>query len=180
MEAAEFAEKLRRCAPDTKKLEAVGLSASEAHQFLLAFQCNRSTSSNVTNSAGDSLIDLVNLYDVSTVEIGPITLVQPIVEQDQFWLVGRDEVAYVVIDKASREVLVNELDTANSVTMRCAENGDSFLSALLPAACFLGRCSYDLELYQDEEAKASQAAECAELAGGNEYLDFYNYLLGAE
>lgn len=179
MNVAEFAENLRRCAPDTKRLEEVGLSASEAEQSLLAFRCDEIASSTVTNLTGDPLIDLVNLYDVSTIEIGPITFVRPIVERDQFWLVGRDEFASLVIDKASGEVRVDELNPASSTIMRCAENGESFLSAMLPAACFLGRCSYDLDLGQDQEAITSQAEECAELAGGNEYLDFYNYLLGA-
>ena len=180
MKADEFAENLKHCAPDVKRLEEVGLSTSEAQQFLLAFRCDEITSPTATNLTGDPLIDLVNLYDVSTIEIGPITFVQPILERDQSWLVGKDEDATLVIDKASGEIRVDELDTAGSVAMRCAKNGDRFLSALLPAACFLGKCSYDLDLGQDQEAITSQAKECAELAGGKEYLDFYNYLLGGE
>lgn len=60
----------------------------------------------------------------------------------------------------------------------CAHSGSQFLDALWEAACYLGKRAIDENLYNDIKTAHMVAQRCADLAGGDKYRSFYQYLLG--
>ncbi len=178
MTANEFAAGLKKCAPSREKMLAEGLSEAEANQFLASFLCSEDSVQSHLNNVSNPVLDLINRFDVSTLEIGMITFLKPVVEIEQRWLVGKDELLPIVINQLTEEVTVEQITPNRHTIQLCARSGGNFLAALLSIACFLGKCSYDTQLYEDDLAKYEQARKCAELAGGERYRSFYQYLLG--
>jgi hypothetical protein len=60
-----------------------------------------------------------------------------------------------------------------------AENGSKFLDALIPAAEFLEKCGLGIIDLDDRSSARQAALQCAALAGGDDYLQFYSVMLGA-
>lgn len=177
MQADTFVEEVRLCAPPAEKLEGMGLSTVEVARFRESFSCKKRLAS---NSYSDPLLDLVVNYDTSKLEIGTITFNPEVVESERGWRVGQFEIDPLMINRSSGEVHVEDEAKEGYVIWQCAADGEKFLDALLLAACFLAKCSYDEKLANDQAASHEQAGACTKAAGGSEYLDFYLALLGCE
>ncbi len=130
--------------------------------------------------AANPLLDLLTRYDGTHVEIGMIRFSKPSAHSDNKWVIGKDEADLLILDLNTQRIFVEEVGTDGYVLSQCAENADRFLTAILPAACFLARCTCEDGLYEDQDAARSQAQDCAEKAGGPEYFNFYATLVGYE
>jgi hypothetical protein len=178
MNADTFVEKLWSCAPSTEQLTTVGLGPMESEEFQLR---NRAALKQPPGMRDNNvLVDLVNRYDVSRVEIGIVRFGEELTRSDTWWQVGKAEADPLVVNKLTGEIEVRDLADETVTLWRCAANSASFLEAMLRAGCFLSRTAYDLTLSDDEKARCAEAAACAQSAGGVEYQAFYNVLLGCD
>jgi hypothetical protein len=177
MMADEFVAQLMLCAPQVDELYSIGFSQEEAKRFIESYVClKRADPIEVSNP----LLQLVSAYDTSKIEIGMVHFLSAIVENGGSWQIGQVEIDPLVIDKASEEVCVVNGSNAENILWNCAQNAGKFLESILPAACFLGRCSYDEILANDLISKRKQVEVCANIAGGSRFRNFYLMLLGCE
>jgi hypothetical protein len=179
MNASEFKQRLAECAPATADLEKLGLSKDDVEQFRRSFFIPaRTTSAKGVSFAGE-LGSLLEQSDLSEVEIGMVRFFPEPEKRDSNWAIGQVEADPLVVDSASGEVYVEDLTAAQKyILWRCAKDGESLLSALLTAACFLGRCLYDEALANDERQKSVCVDACVKVAGGEIYRPFYMMLIG--
>jgi hypothetical protein len=178
MNADTFVEQLWSCAPPVEQLMSVGLDPIESSEFQLRNRAELKCATEMRDS--NVLIDLVNRYDVSRVEIGIVRFDEEVFRTEGWWQVGKVEVDPLVVNKVTGEIEVRDLADETVTLWRCAANSAFFLEAMLRAGCFLGRTAYDLLLSDDQAARCAEAIVCAEAAGGNQYGAFYNALLGCD
>jgi hypothetical protein len=95
-------------------------------------------------------------------------------------LIGEDESDPLYIVDETGDIICEELHVPGYVLGLVAENGSKFLDALIPAAEFLEKRGLG-NISRDDRSSARQAAlQCAALAGGDDYLQFYGAMLGAD
>jgi hypothetical protein len=89
---------------------------------------------------------------------------------------------FLCISKDSGEVLVYSSQdmTFKSHKYRCAIDGASFLAALIVMATFIENATLNYELFENVPVIETVAEHCAELAGGQEYFEFYKLSLSDE
>jgi len=179
MNANDFAQALEKSAPLVECLVAVGLSREGAELFRQTQICQRRTAPLPTNVTNE-LIELASRWDVSKVEIGMIRLLGTPIDQERTVQVGLVEADPLVIVKVSSELLVEEAGTAGHVLWKVALGPSNFLDALVVAAKFLADRAVGIVDFDDIEIARTTAVRCAELAGGNSYLEFYLMLCGVE
>ncbi len=73
-----------------------------------------------------------------------------------------------------------EYGTEDHVLHHCAQNSSKFLEAVLVAVKFLSKRGTGDPKYESQEAIDVVAETCSDIAGGNQFLDFYKMMLGSE
>lgn len=81
-------------------------------------------------------------------------------------------------NKQSGIIQVLEFDQPSNLLWGCASNGALFLDALLLCDNYLTRCIFDDALSENDTVRSAMISECSEKAGGIEYIEFYEMLLG--
>jgi hypothetical protein len=130
----------------------------------------------------DPFIHLVTHYDMTHTFIGPVwfDLDDALLLEDEInYHVAKYDGDFLCISKASGEVLVFSSDdlTFKTHKYRCAEDGASFLAALAVVAAFIENTTFQRDLVDNESVIETMAEHCAELAGGQEYFEFYKVTL---
>ena len=120
---------------------------------------------------------LIEGYDVSRLEIGMITFNSKPIEKNGYVLFGKHEIDDLAIDQITGEIVLLE-ENMTHLMQYCAKDGSSFFDALIEMAKFLEKRAFDESLYEDEAINLAVAENCAELAGGDKYLDFYTTMTG--
>jgi len=179
MTANQFAEALRVCAPPAEKLRQLGVSSGGIERTLAGYFSKLRPDSSTTQGK-EPLIDLIENYDLSKVDIGSIRFDSIVERTGPKWRIGTFASDLLVVDPQSGEIQVEEFPSAGHLLWECAESGSKFLDALVLAARFLGCCSWDVELYDDQAAHKRVANECTIAAGGDRYRDFYLVLCGCD
>lgn len=123
------------------------------------------------------VIELVENYDCSNLEIGMITFDQKVEETDRYVFFGKFEIDDLAIDKITGAVVMVENDL-DHVIYECSKNDSDFLEAILNVAIFLRRRTVEEGLYEDEQLNIKMAEEFGDIAGGTAYYDFYKMMLG--
>lgn len=174
MKASEFVEGLKRISVRKDLLKKQGVTDQfiehRKRSYLAAYKGGESVSQ-------CSLVELVENYDCSNLEIGMIRFDERIEEKGRFVFFGRFEVDNLVIDITSGSVIMLECGL-DHVLYDCAQNDSSFLEAILNTAVFLERRSVEDGLYENEELNNQMAEEFGDIAGGEKYYDFYKMMLG--
>lgn len=179
MTANQFAEKLRACAPPVGKLRDQGVSAAGVERIRAGYFCGYRGSASVQDRK-DPLFDLLENYDLSGVEIGSICFCNEVDRSGSKWRIGSCEQDWLVVEPQSGEIQVVDFSRNEHVLWECAANGSKFLDALLLAADFLGRCGWDVQLYNDQSAHQRVATECTNAGGGERYRNFYLTICGCD
>lgn len=188
MKAAEFVVKLKELAPTEEDLISGGIftSSEDIKQWLGYYNAVKRESNQLVFPDGmDELLRLVTEYDCNTVELGMVYLTDRFndlfTEFKDYYLVGVDEVDYLVISKETGEVLLLDRFEQTFVICYCAANGAKFLDAIIEAAVF-GKLSFtDEASYNDQSLRKVKALKCADLAGDvNRYYSFFYTHLGCE
>jgi hypothetical protein len=154
MKAEEFIEKLKTLAPaiEVEKYD-------DAEEFK------------------DELVNLVMNYDVSDVDFGDIGFAEEVLGDDDYYEVGMFEEKYIVIDRRSGEVRVEDDDEEGTIIFSCAENSEKFLDALWVAVRYFSTQLNEKLKDDDLESRHLKAEQCAEVAGGAKYFPFYQDFL---
>lgn len=180
MNVSEFKKGLEGCVPDIADLAKVGLLSDEIDQFRRSFFILGREESLKELGLPGQLGELFERYDPSHVEIGMLRFGLKPQKKNSNWVIGQVEADLLVLDMVSGEVYVEDFSAVQKhILWRCATNGESFLAALLPAACFLGRCLHDEILADDEHRRKSCVDACVIAAGGEPYRPFYQMLIGS-
>lgn len=174
MKASEFVEALKGINVRTDLLKKQGVSdqfiEDRKRSYLVAYKGGRSVSQY-------PLVELVENYDCSNLEIGMITFDERIEEKGRFIFFGRYEVDDLAVDLITGRVVMLECGL-DHILYDCAQNDSSFLEAILNIAVFLEKRSVEEGLFKDEELNIQMAEEFGNIAGGEKYYDFYKMMLG--
>lgn len=180
MDLDTFVKQLADAAPSLDDLVKIGLSSEEADEFISSFRCVRRRPPATSPEGEDVLLSLLRHWDLTRVEIGMVRFPDVPSGEAGKLVVGLVEADPLVMLSHDGEIVVHELGTQEHLLWRVAINSEAFLKAFLVAASFLGKQAVGKIDFDDCEAAASVAAQCAFTAGGDNYLDFYRMLLGAE
>ncbi|MGL5095431.1 MAG: hypothetical protein ACRDD1_07580, partial [Planctomycetia bacterium] len=127
------------------------------------------------------MIELASRWDVSKVEVGMVQLSGiPVPYHDRGTQVGVVEADPLVIIDADSELVVEDYFSPGHLLWRSARTPGQFLDALAVAASFLSDRTVGAVDFDDLDAAKVAANTCAALAGGDDYIEFYFMLLGAE
>lgn len=177
MTEIEFLKELRTAVFSKEVYAKMGLDDDYINKQIEAYN-PRPKRPSQTISSNDPLIRLVNDYDLSKTEIGMISFEPEVTETEDYYYVGKDEVDFLCISRFSHEVVLVPFDAPLDIACKCAQNSSLFLEAIVTLAKFMEKRSIDDDLYNDQAAAVAMAEYCSEIAGGDQYLNFYKYLLG--
>lgn len=176
MLAETFIKKLEENAPSLEDLKKIGLNEKEAEKFISKyFGTEKSFYQNVYR---DELLRLVNNYDLKNVEVRMISFYEKIEQDIKFFYIGKAEVDLLVVNKSTGEVQIYEFDSSDHLLWDCAANGAKFLDAIMHSVPFSIKCIFDDDLWNNNKVILEIALECAEIAGGDKYADFFKVYLG--
>jgi len=174
MKAKEFVKSLNDINIDFDLLRKLGVS----DQFIADKEKSYRAIPNGKNYISDHpIVELVENFDCSNLEIGMITFDKKIKETNKYIFFGRFEIDDLVIDKITGRVVMLESGMEH-VLYECSKNDSEFLTAIFNVAVFLERRSTDDALYENEELNIQMAEEFGDIAGGSTYYDFYKMILG--
>jgi hypothetical protein len=129
-----------------------------------------------SDGAADSVLDLVNRFDGSGVEIGMLSFSKKTDEDAAYFYFGNFEVDDMVIEKKSGQVLLKE-NGKNHILYACASSGSAFLDAVYAAASFLAAVPLGEDVSEQPDV-CNVSAKCAAHAGGEAYSAFYKMFIG--
>ncbi|WP_156305467.1 hypothetical protein [Sphingobacterium endophyticum] len=174
MKASEFVEALKGINVRTDLLKKQGVSdqaiEDRKRSYLAAYKGGGSVSQY-------PLVELVENYDCSNLEIGMITFDERIEEKGRFIFFGRFEVDDLAVDLITGSVVMLKCGL-DHILYDCAQNDSSFLEAILNTAVFLEKRSVEEGLYENEELNIQRVEGFGNIAGGEKYHDFYKMMLG--
>lgn len=174
-----FVQLLTEAAPSLDALERRGLSNEEAREFRKYYLCMKRDQPLPEPSGSDPVLRLLRDWDLRNLEIGMVRFPGPCVEISAGTCIGCVEADPLIRLLEGGEIVVHELGTKEHVLWRVAKNGSALLDALSIAARFLAKgATATIDIDECEAARVAAAA-CANAAGGDEYIDFYTMLLGA-
>lgn len=125
----------------------------------------------------DELVNLVMNYDISEVDFGDIGFANEVLGDEESYEVGMFEEKFIIIDRKSGEVRIEDDDDEGTIIFSCAESSEKFIDALWIAVKYFSKQLNEelTETWLDEcEAVAKQ---CAEVAGSEDYFPFYQDFL---
>lgn len=126
---------------------------------------------------GDELVNLAMNYDISDVDFGDIGFAEEVLGDDDYYEVGMFEEKYLVIDRKSGEVRVEDDDEEGTIIYSCAETSEKFLDALWVAVRYFSLQLNEKLKETDLESRELKARQCAEVAGSEDYFPFYQDFL---
>ena len=174
MDHITFVEQLQTIPLPPEAYKEAGLDDDYLDEVAERFSVSKRAGANVVSD--DPVVALLNSFDVTKVEIGLIEFDNTATVRGKYTVFGKFEVDRLAIDAGGAVVLLEE--TADTVTMQCAADSGRFLDAVIHIGKFLEKRSVDDALFDDEPANRVVAGECAALAGGKQYVDFYTMMLG--
>jgi len=178
MKANEFVTRLKELAPAKPVLLECGYGDKEADRFIASFACRARSEPLGIEANGDPMLELMNGWDLSHVEIGPISFhSQP--EQFESHLeiatVEGDRIAY---RPDARDYMLLDWQDLNHVMCEIAPQGDSFLNGLIETARCLAKNAVEEIDLDDDNIGAEFKAKCVEAFGGSRYESFCTSILG--
>lgn len=174
MEAAAFVEKLRTIEIDASLLKKQGVSDEFIEDIKRAYIVLPKALSIESQYA---IVELVENYDCSNLEIGMVTLTAKTEESGNFIYFGKANEHDLAIDTITGAVVLLE-SGFDDLLFNCAQNDRCFLSAIFNAALFLEKRAVEVDLYENVELNIQMAEEFGDMAGGSAYYDFYKMMLG--
>lgn len=178
LDATQFVRQLANAAPSPYDLERHGLTGEQADAFIRTFRCVKRDRPMTQPMGSSPMLELLRNWDLSMVQVGMVRFPSQRYEPPGMIGIGCVEVDPLVI-QPNGEIVVYELGTNQHLLWRVARNCSTFLEALVIAAKFLGKLAIS-GCHDDFGSAQSVASECASVAGGERYSDFYKMLLGAE
>lgn len=168
----EFIRKMNSIELALSEKEKKELSLSFIEDYLSHFKIYPRKNNHVV--CDNPLLDIVYNYHVSDMGLLSVYFYKSFVGEDtKYWYFGNTPDDDLVIDKQTNEVLHKEFGT-DHILHRCAENPYKFLDAIYCMAQHLAVYGAIIE-NSDEVCRTTD--ECALLAGGDQYRDYYALFL---
>jgi len=178
MKANEFVRRLRELAPAKPVLLECGYGAEEADRFIASFECRARSEPLGIETHGDSMLELMNGWDLSNVEIGPISFHSEPEQFESHLEVGTIEGDRIAYRLDARDYVLLDWQDLKHVMCEIAAQGDFFLNGLIEIARYLSRNAVEEIDLDDENVGAEFKAKCAEAFGGSKYESFCTSILG--
>jgi hypothetical protein len=175
MKAKEFVKKLSELKPKREDIDKGGVSEKYVLRVLESYDSSPKNEEYKPNV--DEIVNLINCYDVSKVEIGSIDFLDEPVIDEKFIYFGSSAGDNLAIEIDSGMIVMVEYGLHHIIS-ECAENGNKFLDAFILAAKIITEYRINSSLSDDQGIACGVALKCAKLAGGDLYLPFYKTLLG--
>jgi len=180
MNAHNFIDELSRASPSLEELESIGLPLDGALRIQGSYQCIARREPLSFPVAQNELTNLLSRWDASSLRVGMVSFLQVPIASARGVQVGFVEADLLVVSHASDEVIVVDFAAPSHLLWKAAATPHAFLEALVHASRVLAQRCVKRIAYDDFEAAQRVSAECASLAGGDAYRDFFVMLLGAE
>ena len=177
MDIKYFAEKLKLLAPPKESLKKFGVEDSFIDYFISRFYCIPKLDRNIKIYSNDTILQLLQYYDCSKIEIGAVTFLFEPIEDVSYYQIGNVDADVLILDKMSLKVKVLDYTNVSHVIWECSSSSDNFLEALLLCAEFFTLRLQDSSLAENNKYITGVINNCTEKAGGNEYTSFYKVLL---
>src|SRR5689334_10249083 len=87
----------------------------------------------------DELVNLVMNYDVSEVDFGDIGFAEEVLGDEEYYEVGMFEEKFIVIDRKTGEVRIEDDDDEGTIMFSCAASSEKFIDALWLAVQFFAK-----------------------------------------
>lgn len=179
MTAEEFVFALQKVRPSVSELIRQGLSKSIARELRNRHFFIRRRNPTRKTVYTDAVLELFRLWNPAKVQIGLIRFSSFPMKETSGMLIGAVEGDDLFIDEKKKEVFVEEYGAPGHILWYAAKDSSRLLDALIPLAQFLEDRGSEKFDFDDNNAAHRQALECAKLAGGRKYLDFYQMICGA-
>lgn len=165
MTAEEFVRLLNSISPAVKNLVTEGYDTTLAEEEISAYFPQKTDH---LSPSEDELVKLCFLYKFSGEFPLGIKFFLP-VRGDHCWQIGEQDCDRLVVDDQTGAVQVEEFTTERWILFRCASNSLRFLESFGEALRIFPKT--------DKSNYAPYARTCAEIAGGDEYTEFFSALL---
>lgn len=126
---------------------------------------------------GDELVNLAMNFDISEIDFGDIGFADEVLSDDDFYEVGMFEEKYLVIDRQTGNVQVEDDDEEGTIIFSCAETSEKFIDALWVVVRYFSTQLNENLKETDLESCELKARQCAEVAGSEDYFPFYQDFL---
>lgn len=173
-----FVEKLASLAPSPGDYRKYKVSEQYIEGALQRYRCFPKHKREQRFITSDTILNLLQDYDCSKVEIAIISFSERVTEAADYYRIGNAELDFLVISKITMQVEVRDHDSPDHVMWPCASNSDNFLEALLLCVDFFTSKIKEPTLDDNEEYILERVERCTEKAGGKKYVNFYKMLLG--
>lgn len=118
----------------------------------------------------DELLKLIDTFDIVELEVASVRLSSTIIENEDFYILGREDDADIVIDK--KDGMVKIYDPYEKRTIyECASNGGLFLDLLYAVAQFFD--TFDI---YDQKEGIQYAEEFIKMYDYEKFRDFVEYI----
>ena len=178
MNETEFVNRLSLAAPTREDFNQYSLSDDYISECIDSYKFTRKETQSESFLANNSIVRLISLFDCSNAQIGNLTFLPEVIEHVEFFEIGNVELDILVIHKVTLEIEVRDHDCITYVIWPAAANADKFFDAIIVCALFFTSKIKNSSLQENDTYTLEKVNECAEMAGGEEYSDFYKMLLG--
>jgi hypothetical protein len=171
MDANTFVKKLLEIVPTYQTLKALELPDDFILKIIDTYHIK--PKEKTSKYYEDDILELINSYDVSKIEIGMITFLNEIIENEELYIIGKADADYLVINKLTNEIEIHDEVDPEYIKLYCAKDSSSFLNTLIISCAFFNECAINKNLWKDKIKTYAKILECADKAGGEKYLDFF-------
>jgi hypothetical protein len=178
MNADEFVTKLKEIAPAKAVLLGCGYGADEADSFIKSFECRRRYKPLGIESNDDSMLNLLNKWDISHVVIGPICFHIEPVQFDGYFEIGTIEGDRIVYRPDTKDYVLLDWRDLSHVMCDVASQGDLFLDGLFEIRRWLAKNAVGEIDLDNENIGADVRDQCIAAFGGSKYEAFCTTALG--
>jgi len=175
MKARLFIQKLTTLKLNKEQLRGYGLSDQFIEEQINEFNFKERE---VNEDHSDEILVLLTLFDMAKLNIGAVNFNSSLNQNEAYFFLGYDEANAVVCDKNDGRIKLIDHEDEVSVLVVCAVDGASYLGALYLAKEYYINIVAKDGFVDDQSARCDIAEQCAELAGGPEFLDYYKSLMG--
>lgn len=176
MNANEFVTKLKELAPAKSTLLECGYGDDEADEFVESFVCRPRIDPLSIDTRGDSMLELISGWDISHVEIGPISFHSRPQTFEGHLEIGTVEGDRLVYRTETKDYALLDSQNLQHVMCAAASDGDTLLNGLLEVAGYYAKTATEEIDIDDEAVGTEYKGRCVSAFGGNEM--FCSSLLG--
>ena len=178
MKKDEFVFRLKQLAPSREDYHRLNFSDDSITELIKRFECNPLNNDLFNSIKNDEILELLNTYDCSKVEIGLLNLNKTVQEFPNYYLIGKIDSDIIALNKITLEIETLDHEGRNHLLWSCAASSKRFLNSILTAAEFFSRRIKDPGLANNKVFTNEYVLNCTDKAGGKKYIDFYKMLLG--